>query len=104
MTDAAFDTELPGNVQTTDLDTSESTIVVTSVINSLPLQSQIAVSADDDWIYNSEAGGTVDMPVAADEVLTLAVPFGQPLTFYAKAVGTANLYVLTERPCRCPGL
>lgn len=101
MTDVAIDTELPGTVQTTDLDTSESVIAITGRINGLPLSTKVTISGDDDWIYNSEAGGSVDMPLAADEELELDIPFGQTINVYAKAVATANIFVLTGRACRC---
>jgi hypothetical protein len=96
MTDLAINTEQAGKVQTTDLDASDSIIAITGFQGQVGARGLVQVWCDEDWLYNSDAGGLVNAPIAAERTVTLRVtdPNGV-LTFYAKTATTANLYVLT---------
>lgn len=97
MPAATISTGLPGTVQTVALTTAEYAVTINGRQNNTECDAAVLVSGDDDWVYNSSAGGSVNMPVAAGEDLPLQVLFGQPLIIYVKAVGTANLFILTQR-------
>lgn len=96
MTTTALTTELPGRLQIAALTTAELTLELTASRSNLPLDGAVQLSADDVWVYHSVAAGT-GMAIAAGQGIVLPIPFGQTITCYVKAVGTANLYVLTVR-------
>lgn len=96
MTSLAINSGLAGQVKTTDLDTSDSTIAITGFQGSLGVRALVQVWGDAAWTYNSAPGGAVNAPIASGRVLTLRVTdVNGVLTFYAKTAATANLYILT---------
>lgn len=95
MATTTITTELPGNVQVAAIGLAEIGLEIKGERSGLGLTAAVQLIGDIAWIYNSVSGGTVDMPVAAGQALAVVIPFGLPITAYAKAAGAGNLYVYT---------